>query len=162
MAKKLLFIINPRAGVQKISKPLLDIIQIFSDAGYLATVLTTKKQNDATEFVLNYGADKDLIVCAGGDGTLNEVIAGLKKSGFDIPLGYLPAGSTNDFAASLNLSTDLLDAAREIVEGEVHHFDLGMLNERYFSYVACCGAFAKTSYGTPQNVKISWGTWHIF
>ena len=153
MAKKPLFIINPRAGVQKISKPLLDIIQIFSDAGYLATALTTKKQNDATEFVLNYGADKDLIVCAGGDGTLNEVIAGLKKSGFDIPLGYLPAGSTNDFAASLDLPTDLLDAAREIVEGEVHHFDLGMLNERYFSYVACCGAFAKTSYGTPQNVK---------
>ena len=150
---KLLFIINPRAGVQKINKPLLDIIQIFCQAGYQPTILTTQKQNDATEFVLKYASEMDLIVCAGGDGTLNEVIAGLKASGLSIPLGYLPAGSTNDFAASLNLPTDLLLAAEEIVNGKVRHFDLGMLNERYFSYVACCGAFAKTSYSTPQNVK---------
>lgn len=150
---KLLFIINPRAGVQKISKPLLDIVQIFCQAGFLPTILTTQKQNDATEFVLKYAAETDLIVCAGGDGTLNEVIAGLKASGLDIPLGYLPAGSTNDFASSLNLPTDLLAAAEEIVQGQVRHFDLGKFNERYFSYVACCGAFAKTSYSTPQNIK---------
>lgn len=157
MAKQLLFIINPRAGMQKISKPLLDIIQIFCQADYSPTILTTQKRNDATEFVLKYGKDADLIVCAGGDGTLNEVVTGLMQSGFNTPLGYLPAGSTNDFAASLNLSTDLLQSATDIVHGAVTYFDLGKFNDRYFSYVACCGAFAKTSYSTPQNIKNSLG-----
>lgn len=153
MSKRMLFIINPRAGVQKIAKPLLDIIQLFSEADYLPLVLTTQKPNDAAEFVCRYGADADLVVCAGGDGTLNEVITGLKSNGMDLPIGYLPAGSTNDFASSLNLSGDLLQAAADIIQGQVHNIDLGLYNQRYFSYVACCGAFAKTSYGTPQNVK---------
>ena len=153
MFKHMLFIINPRAGMQKISRPLLSIIQTFSNAGFLPTVLTTQKQGDATDFVRLYGKDNDVIVCSGGDGTFNEVVAGLKEAELDLPIGYLPAGSTNDFANSLNLSTDLTKAAQDIVEGEEYFIDLGLYNNRYFSYVACCGAFAKTSYSTPQNIK---------
>lgn len=157
MAKQLLFIINPRAGMQKISKPLLDIIQIFCQADYSPTILTTQKRNDATEFVLKYGKDADLIVCAGGDGTLNEVVTGLMQSGFNTPLGYLPAGSTNDFAASLNLSTDLLQSATDIVNGAVTYFDLGKFNDRYFPMSLAVGLSPKHHTAHRKISKIRLG-----
>ena len=153
MSKRVLFLFNPRSGKGKIKENLADIIDVMVKAGYEVTVYTTQSAGDAVQKARTEAGNYDRIICSGGDGTLDEVVTGVMASGISVPIGYIPAGSTNDFAASLDLPTDLLDAAREIVEGEVHHFDLGMLNERYFSYVACCGAFAKTSYGTPQNVK---------
>ena len=99
----------------------------------------------------------DLVVCAGGDGTLNEAITGMLRCGADVPIGYIPAGSTNDFASSLKLSTNILQAARDIVEGEPVSYDVGRFGDRYFSYVASFGAFTRASYSTPQNIKNALG-----
>ena len=97
------------------------------------------------------------MVCCGGDGTLNETITGLLSAGADTPIGYIPAGSTNDFASSLKLPTNILKAAQTIVEGEPVSYDVGRFGNRYFSYVASFGAFTRSSYATPQNVKNALG-----
>ena len=95
----------------------------------------------------------DLVVCAGGDGTLNETIAGMLAAKQTCPLGYIPCGTTNDYASSIGLSSDVLQAARDIVEGTPRSIDVGSFNGRYFVYTATCGAFAKASYTTPQAAK---------
>ena len=151
--KHLLLIINPCAGQKKARKYLLDIIEIFNRAGYIVTSHVTAGSGDGEAAVLRHASEMDLIVCCGGDGTFNETVSGVLKSGYDIPLGYIPAGSTNDFASSLHLSTDILQSARDIIDGESVQLDVGSFGGRYFSYVASFGAFTKTSYTTPQSLK---------
>lgn len=155
--KKLLFILNPYAGMRKANKLLPEILEIFNKAGYDVLCRITAGTGDCTVQVERLAADMDLIVCAGGDGTLNEAITGLLRSGIDVPIGYIPAGSTNDFASSLKLSTNILRAARDIVEGEPVTYDVGRFGDRYFSYVASFGAFTRASYSTPQNIKNALG-----
>ena len=151
--KKLLLIVNPKAGTRRIGRVLPEVIEIFNRADYEVTVHITAGSGDCTQVVRSRGAQADLIVCAGGDGTFNEAVAGMMESGIDRPLGYIPCGSTNDFAASLKLPTNILDAAKLIVEGEPLPYDVGLFNNRYFTYVASFGAFTKASYATPQNAK---------
>lgn len=155
--KKMLFILNPCAGTRKANKVLADILAVFNRADYDVRVYVTGGRRDATAAVEKFGAGMDLIVCSGGDGTLNEVITGILKTGLCVPIGYICAGSTNDFASSLNLATDPVAAAQQIVEGCVHSVDVGLFADRYFSYVASFGAFTKTSYSTPQSVKNALG-----
>lgn len=155
--KQLLLIVNPVAGTKKAGKYLADIISVFNRAGYDTHVYITARQKDATRIVETYAEKVDLIVCCGGDGTLNETINGLIRLKLHIPIGYIPAGSTNDFANSLGLSGDVVTAAKQIVTGTPRAYDTGMFNDRYFSYVASFGAFTKTSYTTPQNVKNALG-----
>jgi len=155
--KKLLFILNPFSGQKKANKHLPEIIQMFNEAGYETVVHVTAGHGDATRAVLRQGADKDLIVCCGGDGTLNETITGILNAGLDIPLGYIPSGTTNDFASSLKLSHNVLQAAQDILLGEPVAYDVGRFGDRYFSYVASFGAFTKSSYIVPQNVKNALG-----
>ncbi len=155
--KKLQLIINPTAGMKQSKKYLADMIACFGGYDYISTVFVTKKRGDATEFVLKYGSEYDLIVCSGGDGTFNEVVAGIVGGELDIPVGYIPAGSTNDFAASLKLSSDIMQACIDIMEGEARTLDIGLFNGRSFSYVASFGAFTKASYSTPQNIKNALG-----
>jgi len=97
------------------------------------------------------------VVCCGGDGTFNETVSGLLDGGLKVPVGYIPAGSTNDFANSLKLSNNIMQAAKDILEGEPVSYDVGKFGDRYFSYVASFGAFSRTSYTTPQNVKNALG-----
>ena len=151
--KNLLFIMNPCAGKKKANKVLAEVLGIFNRAGYRVTVHITAGPGDGEPAVVQYAQEMDLVVCCGGDGTFNEVIAGVMKSGKDLPIGYIPAGSTNDFANSLQLSTDILQAARDIVEGEADVFDVGSFGGRYFSYVASFGAFTHASYATSQSLK---------
>ena len=159
MAKKLLFIVNPRAGRNKSRGPLFDAACAYSEAGYLLTIRNTRGSGDATRIVEQYGADYDLIVCYGGDGTLNETINGLMT----IPaerrpqVSYLPGGSTNDFAASLNISDKPAAAAQSAMRLRPRRLDVGRFNERHFVYVASFGAFTKTSYSVPQDVKNMFG-----
>ena len=155
--KQMLFILNPKAGTRKAAKVLVDILDIFNRAGYRVEVYVTEGPGDACSAIQKMAAGKDLVVCCGGDGTFNETVTGLMESGLDIPVGYLPAGSTNDFANSMNLSTDLLAAARQIVDGAPQDLDLGKFGDRYFSYVASFGAFSRTSYNTPQGIKNALG-----
>lgn len=153
MNKRNLVIINPCSGKKRANKYLTDIVEIFTEAGYMTTVLTTTKQGDGTLYAAKYGEDFDLITCIGGDGTFNEVAAGLLENDKRVPVGYIPAGSTNDFASSLKLSSSITEAAKDIVDGKATPLDIGSFNGRKFSYVASFGAFTQASYQTPQNIK---------
>ncbi len=155
--KQLLFILNPIAGTRKAGKNLPEIISVFNQADYDTHVYVTTCQGDATRVVKQFAGQVDLIVCCGGDGTLNETITGVIETGLGTPIGYIPAGSTNDFANSLQLSTKVVKAARQIVHGTPQPYDVGRFSDRYFSYVASFGAFTKTSYTTPQNIKNALG-----
>ena len=155
--KKMLFIMNPYSGMRKAVRYLTDIISMFNRAGYDVITHMTGGSGDATEVAARLAPEMDLVVCCGGDGTLNETISGLLRSGADVPLGYIPAGSTNDFANSLKLSTNILHAARDILEGEPVAYDVGKFGDRYFAYVASFGAFTRSSYMTPQSIKNALG-----
>ena len=155
--KKMLFVINPYAGMRKANRYLLDMISIFNRGGYQVDVHITEAPGDAQTVVSQRAGEVDLVVCCGGDGTFNEAVSGLLHSGVDIPMGYIPAGSTNDFAGSLHLPANVLQAARQIVNGEPEAYDIGKFGDRYFSYVASFGAFTRASYATPQNVKNALG-----
>lgn len=153
----MLVILNPKAGMRQGAKNLSEILGIFQSGGYLPTVLMTKAAGDAARFVREYGQKAEIIVCIGGDGTLNEVVTGMLEAGLTQPIGYLPSGSTNDFAGSLGLSRDLLIAADDVVSGSPATYDVGRFAGRCFTYVASFGAFTRTSYNTPQDVKNALG-----
>ena len=155
--KKLLFIVNNRAGKTRSRSPLYDAIACFSRSGYLVSVHETQGPGDATQTVHDHGAQFDLIVCAGGDGTLNETITGLMTLEERPPLGYLPNGSTNDFAASLHIPANLVEAALIASDGTPTPLDIGIHNDRYFAYVASFGAFTRASYSVPQETKNALG-----
>lgn len=155
--KKLLFILNPVAGQKKANKALPEIVMLFNQAGYEVITHVTDASGSATRAVERLGPEVDLIVCCGGDGTLSETVTGLIRSGLEVPIGYIPAGTTNDFASSLGISSNVLQAARDILEGEPVAYDVGRFGSRYFSYVASFGAFTKASYIIPQNIKNALG-----
>lgn len=153
MNRKLLLILNPYAGQKKAKRALGDLVGLFQQYGYEVTVHLTQCSGDGSAAAARMGREFDLVVCSGGDGTLNEVVRGLLEAGVDTPLGYLPAGSTNDFAYSTGLSSDLLQAARDVMEGTPTWIDAGSFNGRRFAYVAATGAFTEVSYRTPQAAK---------
>ncbi len=155
--KKMLFIMNPYAGQRKANKFLPEILLMFNSAGYEVNIHMTNATGDAMAVAQRRSADADIVVCCGGDGTLNETITGMLRAGVRVPVGYIPAGTTNDFASSLQLSTNILQAARDILEGEPVPYDVGKFGDRYFSYVASFGAFTKSSYIVPQNIKNALG-----
>jgi len=151
--KKLLLIVNPRAGKTKSREPLFDAVSVFSDAGYLVKVRTTKAKGDAARIAAEESGGYDAVVCSGGDGTLNETLNGLMQLEKRPPLGYLPGGSTNDFAATLKIADNLPAAALDITASGGKLLDIGRFRDRYFVYVASFGAFTKSSYTAPQTVK---------
>ena len=151
--KKLLFVMNPYAGQKRANQFLPDIISLYNRAGYDVIAHMTAGPGDAIQVVKRHAPSMDLIVCCGGDGTLNETISGVLRSGVDVPVGYIPAGSTNDFAASMKLSTNIMQAAQDILDGTPTPYDVGDFGGRYFSYVASFGAFTRASYDTPQSIK---------
>ena len=155
--KKMLFIMNPFAGQKRANRQLSDLLLLFTKAGYDVITHMTTGPGSASEAAERLAGEVDLIVCCGGDGTFYETVSGLLKSGRDVNLGYIPAGSTNDFAASLKLSSNILQAAQDILEGEPVPYDVGKFGDRYFSYVASFGAFTRASYATPQSVKNALG-----
>ena len=115
--KKMLFIFNPKAGKAQIKTNLLGIIDTFVKAGYQVETYPTQGEKDAIYYTKKRAGEFDIVVCSGGDGTLDEVVAGLLQSGVKVPLGYVPAGSTNDFAGSLKLPKTMLKAAKTVVDG---------------------------------------------
>lgn len=155
--KKLLLILNPNSGKKKANRYLVQILDILNRGGFDVTVYVTAARGDATEVVRKRAGEFDRILCIGGDGTFNEMISGLLPTGLSTPISYIPAGSTNDFATSLHLSKNILQAARDIAEGKPHPLDLGRFNDRYFSYIASFGAFTRASYATSQSLKNALG-----
>lgn len=153
----MLLIFNPKAGKGLFMQNLGDAIDQFVKAGYRVEVYPTQEQGDATRKIARIPGYIDLIVAAGGDGTLDEVITGIVLSGRDVPLGYIPIGSTNDYAASLGLPTVVRDAVRAIVEGSPQAVDMGAFNDDTFVYVAAFGAFTDVAYDTNQDMKNALG-----
>lgn len=155
--KKVLFIVNPIAGKMKIVKDLAEIDRAFYDGGCICDIYLTKKKGDAIEKVMECGKNYDLIVCGGGDGTYNELITGIMRAGLKVPIGYIPAGTTNDFASTLELETTPQLMAKRITKGRKRRLDVGRFDNQYFSYIASFGAFTSTSYSTQQQMKNVFG-----
>ncbi len=153
MKQRLLFIVNPHSGKGLVKNHLLGITDCMIKAGFEVTVYITQTQGDAIRKVQEDGADYERIVCCGGDGTLDEVATGMIRAGLEIPLGYIPAGSTNDFANSLKLPKQMPDAARIAAGGRTFPCDMGSFNGDSFVYVAAFGLFTAVSYQTPQELK---------
>lgn len=154
---KMLFVMNPYSGTRRAVRYLSDVIAMFNRHGYEVLTHMTGHPGDATDVVARKAPEVDLVVCCGGDGTLNETISGLLQSGADTPIGYIPSGSTNDFATSLKLSSNIMQAARDIIDGQPVAYDVGRFGQRHFAYVASFGAFTRSSYSTPQNIKNALG-----
>ncbi len=156
--KRALMIINPTAGKKTVRGSALTIIDTLCKDGYAPTVLTTSARGDATRFAKEMGGECDIVVCCGGDGTLNETITGLMEGGHRTPIGYIPCGSTNDMANSLGLPKSIAKAAKVVVDGEPGYHDIGRFGDsRYFTYIASFGAFTQVSYTTPQSTKNLFG-----
>lgn len=153
LPKKLLFVYNARSGKAKIRNKLVDIIDTFTKAGYEVTAYPTQESGDAIRAVATRDAGYDLVVCSGGDGTLDEVVFGMMESKAKLPIGYIPAGSTNDFGHSLGISSNMQKAAETACAGTVFPCDIGSLCNNYFVYVAAFGVFTEVTYATPQNIK---------
>ncbi len=151
--KKLLFIFNPTAGRGRIKAKLFDIVDSFVKHGYRVQVYPTQQKGDATNIVVSEPEPYDLLVCAGGDGTLNEVITGMMISDKVVPIGLLPAGSMNDVGHSFKISRNIMNAVRNVLVGKPYSMDIGSFNDKYFIYVAAFGAFTDISYTTSQKNK---------
>lgn len=152
--KKMLFIYNPKAGKAQIKSNLSDMIDIFVKAGFEVTAYPTQSTGDGTKAVTERDIDQyDMIVCSGGDGTLDEVVTGMMRCEKQIPLGYIPAGSTNDFANSLEIPKNMIQAAQVIVQGRTYGCDVGSFNDDFFVYIAAFGLFTEVSYETRQDIK---------
>ena len=157
--KKIYFIVNPNSGKGAVRSKLGSILNILQLGGYEVTVHMTQRQLDATD-AAKEACDRgefDMLVCSGGDGTLNEVVNGVMQTETPLPIGYIPCGTMNDFAKNLGISKDMEEAANGIIQGVPFKSDVGNFNGRYFTYVACFGAFTDVSYATKQSFKNIFG-----
>ncbi|MBE6956043.1 MAG: YegS/Rv2252/BmrU family lipid kinase [Ruminococcaceae bacterium] len=155
--KKLLFIYNPASGRGQVRQRLPGLLDTFTRAGWLVTAYPTQSKGDAARMARELGGGFDRIVCAGGDGTLSETVAGMMELSDPPALAFLPAGSTNDCAYNLRLPTKPAQAAQIAAEGVPVPMDVGRLNDRNFIYVAAFGAFTDVAYDTPQELKNAFG-----
>lgn len=157
MEQRVLLMVNPMAGRQKIRNELLYVVDTLTKAGYETIIYTTQGKDVTRDLLAEKDSQFDRVICCGGDGTFNEILSATMHWDKRPILGYIPAGTTNDFAAGLKLPSDIREAAVNIVRGTPHTVDAGLFNTSYFSYVASFGAFTETSYSTPQNFKNALG-----
>ena len=157
MEQRVLLMVNPMAGRQKIRNELLYVVDTLTKAGYETIIYTTQGKDATRDLLAEKDSQFDRVICCGGDGTFNEILSATMHWNKRPILGNIPAGTTNDFAAGLKLPSDIREAAVNIVRGTPHTVDAGLFNTSYFSYVASFGAFTETSYSTPQNFKNALG-----
>ena len=151
---KLLFIVNPVSGKKMITDYIIDILNLYCSKNFEVSVLITQHQGHATEYVRQNSQNFERIVCAGGDGTINEVVSGLRQAcDYRALLGYIPCGSTNDFASNFGLDSDIMESAHRAISDNILSLDSGVLNDHNFLYTAAFGAFTEITYSTPQNFK---------
>lgn len=160
--EKVLMIMNPYSGKRQANAVLADILELFSKRGILTTVEMTCARGDGIMIAKELAGDYDKVVCIGGDGTLNEVINGMLAGNHKTPIGYIPAGSTNDFATSMNIPKNIMQAALAFTNATERFIDAGKFGDRYFSYVASFGAFTRSSFSAPQNLKNALGRFAYF
>lgn len=157
MKKKLLFIYNAKSGKAKIKNYLADIIDVFVKEGYRVEVYPTQCVGDAKRKVKEVGKKFNRIVCSGGDGTLNEVLTGVMDIDKKPIIGYIPSGSTNDFATSIKLPKEIMQSTKVALKGNPMSVDIGSFNHDNFVYIAAFGVFTAVSYQTSQTLKNALG-----
>ena len=155
--KELLFVYNPHAGKGRIGRYLSEILLVFTKAGYNVTVHPTSYAKDGELFIKDHAKEYHLVVSGGGDGMLHELFCGMIGSGTDIPCGYIPSGTINDFASSLSIPKSPKKAAAIAVSGNYATVDAGLWNGNIFSYVAAFGMFSDVGYSTDQKMKNALG-----
>lgn len=155
--KRLLVLINPVAGKGKAKQKVFEIAEIFDKHGYSTAISATKPGDAICGQLVEEAPHYDRLVVIGGDGTLNHTVNGMLNNGIDLPVGYIPLGSTNDFGNSLGLSSNIRTACENIAQGEPKPIDVGRFGERYFIYIAATGMFTEASYATPQHLKNTLG-----
>ena len=160
--EKVLMIMNPYSGKRQAVPHLCGILETFCKNGYRTTVEMTTQKGDGARLAAELADQYDRIVCIGGDGTLNEVVNGVLSAGSSTPIAYIPAGSTNDFATSLNIPKNIMQAAEAVTRAKPTKLDAGLFGDRYFTYVASFGAFTKTSFSASQNLKNTLGHFAYF
>lgn len=158
--KRIYYLCNLQAGKATLTYKIGSIIDMMTKEGYEVTVHPTQASFDATLCTIAAADSReyDYIFCSGGDGTLNEVMCGMMQAKHKIPIGYIPSGSTNDFARSIGIPRGILKATAATLGGEPRAFDIGMVNERSFNYIAAFGAFTEVTYETSQTVKNVFGS----
>lgn len=155
--KKMLFVYNPRSGKGLIKYNLYDIINLFTSNGYQVTAYPTQTPMDGYRIISETAQEYDIVTVSGGDGTLSEAVHALMELPGKIPLGYIPSGSTNDFASSMSISKNMLEATQGIINGVFFEYDIGKFNDSYFVYIAAFGMFTDVTYETSQDVKKLFG-----
>lgn len=151
LRSRALLIINPVSGRRAVARYAVNIIRRLMDEGYLVTTMVTGARGDATAFVRDHAAD--LVVCAGGDGTLHETVGGLLAAGRQTEVGYIPCGSTNDFALTHGLPVLISEAIERAATGNERRYDIGRFGDDYFLSTAAFGAFSWMAYTTDQTRK---------
>jgi len=151
--KSMLLVFNPKSGVQNFPSRLFEVVDKFTAAGFLVTAYPTQAPGEIGDIITAYANEYDYLVCSGGDGTIGQAIAALLSLEKRPAFGVIPAGTVNDFAASLGISKDILTAADIITNASPNALDIGRFGDKYFSYVAAFGIFTDVSYTTPQNTK---------
>ena len=156
--EKMLLVFNPVSGHGELTQKLFEVVDLFTRSGYEVTVHPTATGGDALSYIKDRGPDFDLIVCSGGDGMIHEVVNAYLQNGIHTPLGYIPTGTTNDFAASLGLPRNIMEAALSILNSQPRVIDAGVFNDKFFAYVAAFGLFTNIPYTADQNVKNIFGS----
>ncbi|MBR7143240.1 MAG: YegS/Rv2252/BmrU family lipid kinase [Clostridia bacterium] len=157
MKKKALFLFNPQAGKSQVKNNLMGIIDLFVKQGYDVNVHPTQAPGEVTNLLSESASEYDLLLLAGGDGTLNEAVNGLMNCEVRPVIGYIPAGTVNDVASSLHIPKNIRKAAAKVAYGHPYSYDVGAFNQRHFIYTAAFGAFTAASYATPRNSKKTLG-----
>ena len=157
MKQQVLLIVNPMAGRQRIHSELIFVVDTLTKAGYETVIYTTQSSASTRQLLKDYDSRFEKVLCCGGDGTFNEILGSTMRWKNPPVLGYIPAGTTNDFANGLGLPSDIKAAAELFVSGTPHTYDAGLFNESYFSYIASFGIFTEASYSTPQFFKNQMG-----
>lgn len=155
--KKILFVYNPNSGQQAIADHISWIVDYFSENGYLVTIYATQESGDCRKIVGEIGGDFERIVVSGGDGTLDEAISGAVKAGINPRFAYIPTGSTNDFAKSLEIPLDIEEATKIAISDNIKDIDVGKIDDKYFVYVAAFGTLSDVSFNTDQDLKNIFG-----
>lgn len=155
--KELLFIYNPNSGQRAITEKLSWIIEYLSSKNIKTTIYATQESGDCRRMVEKYGKDFDEIMVSGGDGTLDEAVSGALKADIDPVISYIPAGSTNDFSKSINISADIEKATKTALRGRIKRIDVGRIDDKYFVYVAAFGSLSDISFSTDQDAKNLFG-----
>ena len=155
--RKVMLVANPVSGKKAVANALSDICRVFLELGWIPSVFVTGGRGDATDYVKKYGGDFGRIVAIGGDGTMNETVTGIIEAGLDTPFAFIPSGTTNDFASTHHLPTDMIEASRLAAGGKIRMLDACRFNERYFMFHCGCGFFAGVVNDTYQEMKNALG-----